>query len=164
MFKSDLGKARSKLQSVRQDLENARGRWDELKKLPPPPEEIVARLMHVLDRRAAGYEQMIRQRLASIAPDCARPEDTPGLQISMMLLQNPGQYQGQEIEGLLVFIFRAQIEAALLKAVRAAKLKCGPPAADRAAELDRLDVQIKQLEEQEAAIVAEFNSLRGELQ
>lgn len=161
LFRSNIAKFQAELTKVREQLEHARRRREELQVLPPPPGEICDRLLAVLDYRAENYRRQLMQRVHGLAGECAKPEDSQGLQASMQLLQNPGVYAGQEIEAMLVFMCRDQVRVGLLKAIKEAGFKFGPVMRERAAELEKLNAQIAELEASERRMVDELEAIRA---
>lgn len=164
LFKSDVAKVRERRAATRKALELARREYEEMKTLPPPADETCARFMRILDQRAAGfYESHLKARLRGLAPDTAKLDDSQGLQVSMILFQNPGQFSGYEMEGALVYFFRNAIQAGLLQSLKGLGMKCGPSAADRVQKLVDLEAKVKLHEQDDKALDAELDALRTEL-
>jgi hypothetical protein len=161
LFRTHTDKFRADLTKVREQLEHARRRREDLQVLPPPPAEVCDRLLAILDRRAAEYQRTIMLRVKGLAGECAKPDDSQGLQMSMQLVQNPAAFSGWEMEGLLVFMFRDEIRAGMLKAIQAMGLKHGPTMRERAAELEKLDAQIAELEASDQRMVDELDAIRA---
>jgi hypothetical protein len=164
LAKSDIAKVLERRKDIKKARELECRNFEEMLTQPLPVEESCARLMKILDRRGAEfYELWLKRRLAGLATECAKINDSQGLQASMILFQNAGQLSPQELEGFFAFFFRDVVQSGLLRSLKNLNMKCGASAADRVQKLVDLEAKVKQLEQDEKAIDAELDALRSEL-
>jgi hypothetical protein len=156
MFRSNAAQFRAKLGKVREDLERARRRRDELRVLPLPPAERAALLMKVMQDKGEKYAQIVRRNVASLLSD---PLDTgsPGL------LNSPILKHEQVSDGMLAYYFPDQVRAVLERVAKEITPEPGPGLAERKAELAQLDKQIAELEREEKEMLAELEAIKQEV-
>ena len=168
VFRSTAGKMRSQLHSVRENLESARRRREELQTLPLPPEEISDILIAILDRRAAHYPRLLAVRTDFLQRRPLTNAESPALQQAavMALSEASNTPSCVELEGVLMFLFRDQVCDGLRRAIKASMLergvKCGAPRAERNVELAQLESKIADLDREEASMLAELAAVRRE--
>jgi hypothetical protein len=161
LFRSNIAKFQAELTKMREQIEAAKRRREELQVLQLPDDECADFGAQVLARRAADYEKRLLARLSCVTERPLQDATSPGLQMSMLLLGGQGPVSGQELEAALAyFLHPDQVSAGLKRALAAGVAKRGPGRAEREAELAKLDAQIAQLETKEKAMLAELETIK----
>lgn len=166
-LKGALGSAglfASEVKRVREDLERAKRRREDLMSLPPAKADVVELLCGFIDRAADHYPAMLQQSIAGllrqplIAPEIAQ-QHTEGLVLT--LRHSPaGRHDRPSLEGAeaaLMYVHRDAFKKAIADAVNGMPWPqaTGPRRRDREAELAKLAVEIPALEEKLREFAAE---------
>lgn len=159
LFRSDLGKIQSRLRTVREGLERAKQRREELMILPPPPDEVADKIIAVLELRATSFAQEFDQLTDHLRRDPLVTAESPGVMNSNILFRGDIP-RSRQIEGLLFECFGDQLRNAIKRRCAAVKCKTGPSVRDREAELQQLKVQCADLEREERDMVKELDAVR----
>lgn len=158
MLKNILGGFKTTLKDVRQQLEVARRRREELLSLPMAKEDLHGLLDEMVSRRAKEYEEALRGRVEHAGHIPLANITSPHLRGATVLLRNNATTSPLEMEGALAYLFADQIQKRLHEVVE--QLHRGESdtssTADRYAEISALDTKISELSEREAEMVREL--------
>jgi hypothetical protein len=163
-IRSALGGATSELATLRAKLEQLRQRREYLQAAALPREDVMAAIVARVDRLGADYPRQLKRYVEASAVTATRYEKLGRLADHVrplhLVAANGATNSAPTTtlsEAALCYVVGDAIKARLLAALAEADLawptEVGPPAAQRAAELQTLERQIAELEAEERELV-----------
>jgi hypothetical protein len=162
LFKTGAQALKTQATALRQRLEKARRRREDIQHMALPREEVAALLADWVDQRAAQYPGQLRASADFILRNPARSASDQSVQAwnPFQMLYDPTKVSPEAF----CYLLGEQIKAGLRRAVLAMDYPTeGPPRATRVAELRKLNEEIEQLEAEEKSIAEQVADLRKEL-
>ncbi len=163
LFRTSAGKFRAELADVREKLEAARRRREDLLTLPLPAGDFKDFLGSVLDRRAAAYEENLARRIGFFVVNAPKKSaEHPSFASASLVADGSGMLSCGYVEQCFAYFFKDQVLAGLVALAAKTGTKPGPSRAEREAQLPKLETEIAALEAREAEMVKELESIRQE--
>ena len=167
IFRTTAQDLKAKAGALRGQLEKARRRREDLMTMPRPKNEVADILGQLVDREADKYPEELRKSAHRLVTEPLRGIEGQELYrvYSPLRAPNAGQSGVHDVSIVaLCFLFRDQIKSGLRDAVEKMEYPTdtGPALADRAAEIQKLNKEIAQLESQEREMFEAIEKARRE--
>lgn len=161
-FRRSSKDLRTQLADLERQEQALRHRRDVLQAQPAAKADIKAMLLAWLDAMGGDYPATLQASLKQFItrPVVSIPADGRAPMLHMIspvgaAMPPASNLVPGDLDRLFAALFRDQMRAALLAAVDAMQWDEGPTLAARAAELERLDTEIRAINEQQAAFASE---------